>query len=276
MKGVIELQIWQLAAAYIFILILIGLVKLKGIPREKQIALATFRMTIQLVLVAYVLTYVFENSNPFYTIALITSITTFAIFNIYKRVNIPMSKELKRVNIPMSKELKRVAALSMVAGSIGPLLLFIFVIIGHDPWYAPQYIVPITGMLVGNAMTGVSLGANTFLNNMKSQRGQIEGALMLGATPKEATAPLIRDAFDSAILPTINSMVGMGIISLPGMMTGQILSGVSPFTAIQYQIAIILGISGSTAFAVIIFLQLGYKTFFNKRCQLKEIDYGGR
>ncbi|MED1407550.1 ABC transporter permease, partial [Bacillus mycoides] len=164
MKGVIELQIWQLAAAYIFILILIGLVKLKGIPREKQIALATFRMTIQLVLVAYVLTYVFENSNPFYTIALITSITTFAIFNIYKRVNIPMSKELKRV-----------AALSMVAGSIGPLLLFIFVIIGHDPWYAPQYIVPITGMLVGNAMTGVSLGANTFLNNMKSQRGQIEG-----------------------------------------------------------------------------------------------------
>ena len=88
----------------------------------------------------------------------------------------------------MSKELKRVAALSMVAGSIGPLLLFIFVIIGHDPWYAPQYIVPITGMLVGNAMTGVSLGANTFLNNMKSQRGQIEGALMLGATPKEAAA----------------------------------------------------------------------------------------
>ena len=79
LKGVIELQIWQLAAAYIFILILIGLVKLKGIPREKQIALATFRMTIQLVLVAYVLTYVFENSNPFYTIALITSITTFAI-----------------------------------------------------------------------------------------------------------------------------------------------------------------------------------------------------
>lgn len=104
LKGVIELQIWQLAAAYIFILILIGLVRLKGIPREKQIAIATFRMTIQLVLVAYVLTYIFENSNPFYTIALITSITTFAIFNIYKRVNIPMSKELKRV-----------AALSMVA-----------------------------------------------------------------------------------------------------------------------------------------------------------------
>ena len=81
---------------------------------------------------------------------------------------------------------------------------------------------------------------------------------MLGATPK-AAAPLIRDAFDSAILPTINSMVGMGIISLPGMMTGQILSGVSPFTAIQYQIAIILGISGSTAFAVIIFYSLDIK-----------------
>ncbi|MDM5157068.1 iron export ABC transporter permease subunit FetB [Bacillus sp. DX1.1] len=261
MKGVIELQIWQLAAAYIFIIILIGLVKLKGIPREKQITIATLRMTIQLVLVAYILTYIFENSNPFYTIAIITSITTFAIFNIYKRVNIPMSKELKQV-----------AALSMIAGSLGPLLLFIFVIIGHDPWYAPQYIVPIAGMLIGNAMTGISLGANSFLNNVKSMHAQIEGALMLGATPKQAAAPLVRDAFDSAILPTINSMVGMGIITLPGMMTGQILSGISPLTAIQYQIAITLGISGSTAFSVIIFLQLGYKTFFNRRCQLKQME----
>ena len=208
MKGVIELQIWQLAAAYIFILILIGLVKLKGIPREKQITIATLRMTIQLVLVAYVLTYIFENRESVLYNSLITSITTFAIFNIYKRINLPMSKELKRV-----------AALSMIAGSIGPLLLFIFVIIGHDPWYAPQYIVPIAGMLIGNAMTGICLGANTFLNSMKSQRDHIEGALMLGATPKQVAAPLIRDAFDSAILPTINSMVGMGIISLPGIMT---------------------------------------------------------
>ena len=96
LKGVIELQIWQLVTIY-FHSYFNWTCKIKRHTSRKQIALATFRMTIQLVLVAYVLTYVFENSNPFYTIALITSITTFAIFNIYKRVNIPMSKELKRV-----------------------------------------------------------------------------------------------------------------------------------------------------------------------------------
>jgi putative ABC transport system permease protein len=78
----------------------------------------------------------------------------------------------------------------------------------------------------------------------------------------------VDSAFDSAILPTINSMVGMGIVFLPGMMTGQILSGISPVTAIEYQIAIMLGILGSVAFTVILFLQLGYKTFFNKKAQL--------
>jgi putative ABC transport system permease protein len=75
-------------------------------------------------------------------------------------------------------------------------------------------------------------------------------------------------AFDSAILPTINSMVGMGIVFLPGMMTGQILSGTSPVTAIEYQIAIMLGILGSVALTVILFVQMGYKTFFNERDQL--------
>ncbi|NLV47233.1 MAG: ABC transporter permease, partial [Clostridiaceae bacterium] len=79
---------------------------------------------------------------------------------------------------------------------------------------------------------------------------------------------ILDNAFDAAILPTINSMVGMGIVFLPGMMTGQILSGISPVTAIEYQIAIMLGILGSVALTVILFIQIGYKTFFNEQDQL--------
>jgi putative ABC transport system permease protein len=258
MKGVIELQIWQLAAAYIFIVILIGFVRWLGIPREKEIMIATFRMTIQLVLVAYILTYIFDNSNPVYTVLIILLIETFAILNAFKRV-----KE------PLSNELKKVIAISMAGGTLIPLLMFIFVVIGHDPWYEPQYVVPIAGMIIGNAMTGASLGSNALLNGMKSERASIEGALMLGATPKQAARNIVRKSFDSAILPTVNSMVGMGIVTLPGMMTGQILSGISPLIAIQYQIAIMLGIAGSVSLTVILFVQLGYKTFFNKRAQLK-------
>ncbi len=92
---------------------------------------------------------------------------------------------------------------------------------------------------------------------------------MLGATPKMATKPLVDCAFDAAIIPTINAMVGMGIVFLPGMMTGQILAGVSPLTAIEYQIAIMLGIVGSVALTVIIFMELGYKTYFNNEQQLE-------
>jgi len=103
---------------------------------------------------------------------------------------------------------------------------------------------------------------------MTNQKNLIETALMLGATSKMATKEIVNSAFDSAILPTINSMVGMGIVFLPGMMTGQILSGTSPVTAIEYQIAVMLGIVGSVALTVMLFVQLGYKTFFNEQHQL--------
>ncbi|GGK32274.1 hypothetical protein GCM10010965_26480 [Caldalkalibacillus thermarum] len=107
---------------------------------------------------------------------------------------------------------------------------------------------------------------------MKSEQQRIEAALMLGATPQLATDPIVKHAFHSAILPTINSMVGMGIVFLPGMMTGQILAGASPLTAVQYQIAIMLGVTGSVALTVILFVQMGYKTFFNARVQLLHQD----
>ncbi|MGC4376611.1 iron export ABC transporter permease subunit FetB [Fictibacillus sp. Mic-4] len=258
MKGVIELQLWQLAAAYIFILLLIGIVRWKGIPREKLITIATVRMTVQLVLVAYVLTYIFDNSNPFYTIGIVALMEAFAIMNVYKRVNHPLSGELKKV-----------IAFSMIVGTFGPILFFIFVVIGHTPWFEPQYVVPISGMIIGNAMTGAALGADSLMNGMKAERALVEGALMLGATPKQAANKIVKQTFDQSILPTVNSMVGMGIVTLPGMMTGQILSGTSPLVAIQYQIAIMLGICGSASLTVIIFVEFGYRTFFNKRAQLK-------
>lgn len=91
---------------------------------------------------------------------------------------------------------------------------------------------------------------------------------MLGATPRQSMQDILRQAFDAAILPTINTMVGVGIVSLPGMMTGQILAGQSPQTAIKYQIAIMLGIIESVAISVFILVEWGYRTFFNHHEQL--------
>lgn len=118
-------------------------------------------------------------------------------------------------------------------------------------------------------MTGISLGVKTLVEGMTTNKQLVEAALILGATPKMASKQIVNNAFDAAMLPTINSMVGMGIVFLPGMMTGQILGGASPVVAIEYQIAVMLGIVGSVALTVLLFVQFGYKTFFNSRSQMK-------
>ncbi|WP_168123133.1 iron export ABC transporter permease subunit FetB [Paenibacillus sp. HB172176] len=259
MKESIDLPFWNLAAAYLFILLLILIVRLRGIPREKEILISSVRMTLQLMLVGYILAYVFENSHPLYTIGITSIMLIFAIFNVYHRIKSPLSHEMKRI-----------IAFSMVIGIAASLLYFVLVVMRVSPWYDPRYVIPIAGMIIGNAMTGVSLGVGTLTDGMTTNKPLVEAALMLGATPKMASKQIVNGAFDAAMLPTINSMVGMGIVFLPGMMTGQILGGASPLVAIEYQIAVMLGIVGSVSLTVILFVQLGYKTYFNSRSQLKE------
>lgn len=257
MDDVMDLSFLQLAAAYIFILILIVIVRVRRIPREKEILLATVRMSLQLVLVGYLLVYLFDNPNPFYTLVIIAIMQVFAIYNVYKRTKYPLGGAMKKH-----------IAFAMAIGILTSLFFFILVVLDVTPWYEPRYFIPIAGMIIGNSMTGVSLGVNNLISGFEANKSQIEGALMLGATPKHAARKVVNQAFDSAMLPTINSMVGMGIIFLPGMMTGQILSGTSPIVAVEYQIAIMLGIVGSVSLTVILYLQLAYKSFFNERLQL--------
>lgn len=258
MNSVIDLQLSQMIAAYVFVLILMLIIKLKGIPREKEILISSVRMTIQLILTGYILVYLFKAPSPLYTILILIIMEGFSVYNI-----------IKRTKAALSSKLKQIISFSMIVGTVSCLLYFLLVVVHISPWYDPQYFIPIAGMLIGNSMTGISLGVNRLVDGIKTQKNLVEGALMLGATPKMAAKQIVNDAFDSAILPTINSMVGMGIVFLPGMMTGQILSGISPITAIEYQIAVMLGILGSVTLTVLLFVQLGYKTFFNEQQQLK-------
>lgn len=257
MSGVLNLTVWQVALAYLFVLIVLVIVKIRGIARDREILISSIRMTLQLVLTGYILVYVFKNPNPFITVGIILMMEAFAIYTVYRKFKGRLSLALKKV-----------IALSLASGTLFCLLYFLFVVVQISPWYNPQYFVPIAGMIVGNSMTGVSLGIKSLLEGMSTQKALVEEALVLGATPQAATKKIINSTFDAAILPTINSMVGMGIVFLPGMMTGQILSGTSPTTAIAYQIAIMLGILGSVSLSVILTLQFGYRTFFNKEDQL--------
>jgi len=256
-SGLIDLGFYQVAAAYIFVIIVLAIVRQRGISREKEIVIASVRMTLQLVLVGYVLVYIFDNPNPFITVAVVALMEAFAVYTVFGKFRGRLSAGLKKV-----------IALAIGAGTAVCLLFFLLVIVRVAPWYHPQYFIPIAGMLIGNSMTAVSLAVKSLTDGMTTQKQLVEEALVLGATPQMATRGILNSTFDAAIMPTINSMIGMGIVFLPGMMTGQILAGAAPTTAIAYQIAIMLGILGAVALTVILTLQMGYRTFFNKEEQL--------
>jgi len=116
-------------------------------------------------------------------------------------------------------------------------------------------------------MTGVNIAIKTFMDAIDKEKSKINTLLNLGVEPKDILKPFANNALETALIPTLNSMLGMGIIFLPGMMTGQILSGTLPTTAIMYQIAIMIAICTSVCITVFLSLNLGYKSLYNNRKQ---------
>ncbi|WP_138160563.1 ABC transporter permease [Peptoniphilus catoniae] len=254
--GTVNLSLFQMALAYAFILVMLFLVKKREIPREKDILIGSIRMTVQMTIMAYVLDYLFNNNSPFIPFIIIILMNLFSINNVFKRAKIKLPDKLKKTIVA-----------AMFFGSTVTVFYFLLVVMQVKPWYESRYFIPVAGIITGNAMTGVSLAVNNLTDGMYDNRRKIESSLMLGATPKVATKEVVDGAFDLAILPSINSMMGMGIVFLPGMMTGQILAGMSPTTAIKYQVAIMLGLAGAVSLSTIILVSFGYKAFFNEEDQ---------
>ena len=262
MNNVMDLAIGDLLLAYVFLLILMLLFRWRGIRRQKQILIAATRMTVQLTVMGYVLMLVFGHPSWWLSLLIVAGMMAVAVHN-----------AIKRVKIGLSPHLKRILGFSMVAGYGATAVIFVGAVLRTDPWFDPQYFIPISSMLIGNCMTGMALAANALTTGFRDQRAQIDNALMLGASSRRAARDVVNDAFDSALLPTMNNMMTMGLVTLPGMMTGQLLSGVFPLTAIKYQIAIMLGMLGCTSFAVVLFVLLGYRTFFTDFEALKTPEH---
>ena len=257
MAGAPELGLSQMAWAYLFILLVLILLKWRRLERGREVIVACLRMTLQLMLMGYLLVYLFAYPSPWLILAVLAAMEAFAFVTV-----------IHRFRGRMTGKFKVAAGFSLGVATVLCILYFILVVVRVVPWYDPQYVIPLAGMFIGNSMTGVALAVKSLLEGMQGQRAQIEEALVLGAEPRRAVAEVINKTLEAAILPTINSMAGMGIVFLPGMMTGQILAGMAPTTAIAYQIAIMLGIFASVALAVVLTLLLGYRTFFNREKQL--------
>lgn len=139
MNGIIDLTALHVGLAYLFVLIVLAIVKIRGINREKEIIISSFRMTLQLILTGYILVYVFHYPNPFITGGIIFSMEFFSIYTIFKKFKGKLSTPLKKV-----------IGFSMSIGTLSCLIYFLLVVVRISPWYNPQYFVPIAGMLIGN------------------------------------------------------------------------------------------------------------------------------
>ena len=138
----------------------------------------------------------------------------------------------------------------------------LFVIVPARPWYSPQYAIPLLGMILGNTLNGISLGLDRLGGELSARRGQVETLLALGATRWEAARQPAQQAVRTGMIPLINSMMVVGIVSLPGMMTGQLLVGVNPLQAVRYQIVIMFLIASGTALGTVGVVLLSYRRLF--------------
>ncbi|WMI80039.1 ABC transporter permease [Anaerotignum sp. MB30-C6] len=255
MNHIVVLNLWQFGIVYLLLLIVLAVFKRCKINQSKFLLIGSLRMTVQLVLAGLVLTYIFENPHPLFVLLYLAAMIAMSIHTALSR------------NREINKRFRAIVACSLGFTGFFMILFFVLGVVGVNFWN-PQYTIPISGMIMGNAMTGVSLGLKTFQENVKTQKAQIEALMNAGATPKSILLPFVNKGVETALLPTINSMLGMGIISLPGMMTGQILSGTLPTTAILYQIAIMITITTVVCLAVFFSLFFGYRTLYNKKNQI--------
>lgn len=158
---------------------------------------------------------------------------------------------------------------ALFTGTALGLVFMAAVVVRPSPWYDPQYLVPFAGMILGNSMNGASLAGERLQEDMKARRAEIESRLALGLSGPESVHPFLARALRAAMIPTLNSFAVAGVVQLPGMMTGQILSGVEPVVAVEYQILIFLLLMTSTAVSTLLFLLLLRSRYLTSAHQLR-------
>jgi len=228
-----------------------------GIGRRMLIAAA--RTLVQLSVIGLVLKVLFEQTDPLPILALALFMLAVASYEV-------MARQEHRFQGPWGIG---IGTLSMFLSSFAITLLALTVVIGVHPWYAPQYLIPLLGMLLGNTMSGVAIALDNLTRTATQQRGAIEAQLMLGAGWNEAIGEIRRTALRSGLIPIINSMAAAGVVSLPGMMTGQILGGSPPLEAAKYQIMILLLIAAGTGFGAMSAVWIASRRLFDERERLR-------
>jgi len=250
--GVIPISNFQLGLSVVLVLIT-GLISAAlKLELLKPLIWGTVRTFVQLTLIGYALTLIFQVNNLALIIIIVTLMCLIASRTASQRTP----------NAGRGPLLLGFVSLWVSTFLVGSIVVVL--VISPQPWYSARIVIPIFGMILGNSMNGIALSLDRLFSEVKSRILEIEALLSFGATPWEAVRDCVKEALRAGMTPTINSLMVVGLVSLPGMMTGQILGGADPQQAVRYQIVVMLMIAAAVAIGCLLLILMSYKRLFTK------------
>jgi putative ABC transport system permease protein len=258
MDTLIRLDLTDFVLAVALMAIAIGLSAWQHLGLEWSLAIATARTIGQLFIVGAILDIVFRLDNPWTVLAVVLVMLTIAAVVSRNRIG----KKIPRV-LPL-------VWISIFVSTAFTLSYVNLLIVQPQRWYEPQYIIPLAGIILGNAINGAAIAGERLVSTINASQLEIETHLSLGATPQQAVAQYRKDAIRAGLIPILNQMMVIGIVTLPGIITGQILSGVNPLDAASYQILVMFMLAFTNLVTAILVTQGLCRQFFNSAAQLVE------
>jgi putative ABC transport system permease protein len=257
MSGALDLSWWQLGLAVLLVGVVAVISLRQALGLARDLAVGVVRTIVQLYLVGLVLAAVFSAARWYWVLLILAVMAAIATHAAVSR----LPKAIPGVY--------GIGATALTVSTAATLAYVIGVVVQPHPWWEPQYVIPIAGMILGNSMTSAALAGERLQADLAARRDEVEARLALGFSGTEAVQPLVRRALRAAMIPTVNGMMTVGLVQLPGMMTGQILAGASPLTAVRYQIVVVFMLAVATALGSLLFVRLAVARYLTPAHQLR-------
>jgi putative ABC transport system permease protein len=254
---IIDLSVGQLALALLLVAAIVVISIRQGLGLERDLVVGTVRAIVQLYLVGLILAAVFAAAHWYWVLLILGVMTGVATQAAVSRLGKPLPGGAW------------IAGIALTVSTTATLAYVIGVVVQVHPWYEPQYIIPIAGMILGNSMTSAAIAGDRLQSDLRARADEVEARLALGFSGREAVQPIIRASLRAAMIPTVNGMMTIGLVQLPGMMTGQILAGSSPLVAIRYQMVVVFMQGAATALGSLIFVRLATSRYLTPAHQLQ-------
>ena len=248
----IDIKYSYMIVLYGILIVPVLIALLLKLGNVKNILFSVLRMTIQMTVMGLYLDYLFRFNNIFVNSGWVLLMITIA------NVTVNRNAGLRTVRLFFG------VMIGILVSAVFVISMFIFLSIQPDPFYDARYLIPITGMVVGNCMRANVISLERFYSSIRKNEKEFITYLLMGASLREAVLPYMREAIKPALAPQLSTIATLGLVSLPGMMTGQILGGSSPIVAIKYQIAIMIAIFTAITLSTVLNLFLSLNIAFNE------------